>query len=106
MIYFKFYDNPSPKSLKRESLLTKLGERISKLIGSVLNANPDFDSKIDEVEQWLIEYDDIEYHQAIREIGIDTQGNIIIKMPDNRNYGFWSDAGLTINDFRNSESVI
>lgn len=99
MVYFKFYDTPSEKSLKRKSLLVKLGESVSKLFGSILKANPDFDSKIDEVKQWLIEYDDVEFHQAIREIGIDSQDNIIIKMPDNRNYGFWSDAGLTLNDF-------
>ena len=100
MIYFKFCDIPSKKSLRGKNVFIKLWDRISSSLGKFLNANPDIESKIDEVEQWVVEYDNTEYHQAIREIGIDSQGNIILKMPDDRNYGFWLDTGFTLNDFK------
>lgn len=60
-------------------------------------ANPDFDGKIDEVTQWLLEFvDDL----PNREIGLNANGDVIVKMPDERNYGYWTDNNLTLPDFR------
>ena len=35
-----------------------------------LSANPDFDDKIEDVNLWFIEYDDVVNHIANREIGL------------------------------------
>ena len=50
--------------------------------------------------EWLIEYDDVEFHQAVREIGLDTNKNLIVKLPDERNYGYWLDLDCDINFFK------
>ena len=63
-------------------------------------ANPDFDYLYDFVETWYIEYDETcEEDGTLREVGRDTYGRIIVKDPDKRNYGFWNDTNMGINDF-------
>ena len=76
-----------------------LGRLFSKLFHR-LEANPDFEESIDFVAEWLIEYDDVEFHQAVREMGFDTNKNLIVKLPDERNYGYWSDLDCDINFFK------
>lgn len=63
------------------------------------SANPDFDDKIEDVVQWFIEYDDVRGHIANREIGIGQNGKIIVKMPDERNYGYWLDTNCDWDGF-------
>ena len=36
---------------------------------------------------------------TVREVGRDTFGRIIVKDPDERNYGFWNDTNMGLNDF-------
>ena len=64
-------------------------------------ANPDFDDKIDAVFIWMLEFEDEEDFPN-REIGIDSNNNIILKMPFKKNYGYWTDNNLKYNDFVNS----
>jgi len=62
-------------------------------------ANPDFDDKIDEVQYWLVECDN-ETGIPEREIGLDKEGRVILKMPFKDNYGYWTDNNLLLNDFK------
>lgn len=62
-------------------------------------ANPDFDDKIDEVQYWLLECDN-ETGIPEREIGLDKEGRVILKMPLKDNYGYWTDNNLLLNDFK------
>lgn len=41
-----------------------------------------------------------------REIGIDSAGKTIIKMPDDRNYGYWTDNNLLLGDFKSHFNAI
>lgn len=62
-------------------------------------ANPDFDDKIDEVQYWLVECNN-ETGIPEREIGLDKEGRVILKMPFQDNYGYWTDNNLLLNDFK------
>ncbi len=61
-------------------------------------ANQDFANKIDDVEYWLVECDKASGIPQ-REIGLDKQGQVIMKMPFNDNYGYWTDNNLLLDDF-------
>ena|SRR5574343_864243 len=74
-----------------------------KLIESVLRiiipeSNPTYGKFIDDVEYWLIECE-IESGIPLREIGIDKNENVILKMPYKNDYGFWTDEDLLLKDF-------
>ena len=62
-------------------------------------ANPDYGNAIDDVRYWLVECD---YVSGIpqREIGLDSKGEAIMKMPYNSNYGYWIDNNLLLDDFK------
>jgi hypothetical protein len=64
-------------------------------------ANPDFENKIDLVETWIVELDN-ETEIPEREIGMDKNGRIIMKMPFKNNYGYWTDNNLLLTDFKNN----
>lgn len=61
-------------------------------------SNPTNGKLIDDVEFWLIECE-IESGIPIREIGIDKNENIILKMPHKNDYGYWTDEDLLLKDF-------
>ena len=62
--------------------------------------NPDFRGLYSLVDTWYIEYDETyEEDGTIREVGRDAYGRIIVKDPDKRNYGFWNDTNMGLNDF-------
>ncbi len=75
---------------------------VSSVIGFVKKilpeGNPDYDDSIDNVKTWLVEIDE-ETNFPNREIGIDTSKNVIMIMPDERNYGYWTDNNLQLEDF-------
>lgn len=71
-----------------------------RFVFSFLEANPDYEDKIDYVATWLIEYDDEKYHVTIKEIGLDENGQVIVKMPDERNYGYWPDTDFKLEGFK------
>ncbi|MFY0608599.1 MAG: hypothetical protein JXR10_17915 [Cyclobacteriaceae bacterium] len=62
-------------------------------------ANPDFDQLIDGVTHWQVELN----NQGIpeREIGLSPDGEPIMIMPWNNNYGYWTDNNLKESDFSN-----
>ena len=96
MIYIKIKD-PDTRLIK-DNLFKRT---IIFLLQLVLpRANPDFDKKIDLVSFWLLEFTD-EHSTPVREIGLNTHGELIMKMPYNRNYGYWVDNNLTFTDFKN-----
>ncbi len=100
MLYFKFnFKSFSQDSASKQEKESFLGRFFSKLFHR-LEANPDFEEAIDFVAEWLIEYDDVEFHQAVREIGFDINKNLIVKLPDERNYGYWLDLDCGINFFK------
>lgn len=98
MIYFNL------KSLSRSKQNNKTKRNfwyglLHKVFAS-LSSNPDFDDQIENVVEWFIEYDDTIDHVVNREIGIDKNGKIIVKMPDERNYGYWLDTNCDLDDFK------
>ena len=86
-----------------------LKSTFKKLIVGILTtvipkANPDFEDKIKDVKYWLVELH-IKTGIPQREIGLDKTGQIILKMPFNDNYGFWTDNNLLLDDFKKSFQV-
>lgn len=82
----------------------KVRDRAWGFVGKILSyfipkANPDFDRLIDDVETWLIELNEEGIPE--REIGFNSNGVPIMKMPWNKNYGYWTDNNLTADDFEN-----
>ncbi len=67
-------------------------------------SNPDFENKIEDVVYWLLEFDEDDV--PIREIGLDKNNEVILKMPYKKNYGFWTDNELLYDDFINRFSAV
>ena len=78
-----------------------IGARIVKVVLTTIipTANPDFENKIDKVSTWLIEFEGDSYYPN-REVGLDISNKPILIMPWKKNYGYWTDNNLTIEDFR------
>ena len=98
MKYLKFIEKKTSNAEEKESFLINLLRKILEFL--LPQANPDFDHLYLLVETWYIEYDEIdEQDGAYREVGRDAYGRIIVKDPDERNSGFWSDTNMGINDY-------
>ncbi len=70
------------------------------ILSSIIpKGNPDFEDKIDLVETWVVELEN-ETGIPEREIGMDKNGRIIVKMPFKNNYGYWTDNNLLLPDFK------
>ena len=97
MLYFKF----QYRHRQKNGIMKK--KNIWRVLFSVLNdifaANPDFENKIPYVALWVVEYENNKFNQVIRELGFDTNGKIIVKLPDERNFGFWIDSDYTMKDY-------
>jgi hypothetical protein len=95
--YIKF---KVPASLPQK-LPGNIGKRLAKIIlTSVIPiANPDFENKIENVVSWLIEFENDSYYPN-REIGLDEFEKPIMIMPWGKNYGYWTDNNLVMEDFR------
>jgi len=96
------FDAPRSNSQTTKDGLIK--SSLKKLLVGVLTtiipkANPDFEDKIDEVKYWLVECDN-ESGIPEREIGLDKEGRVILKMPYKDNYGYWTDNNLLLKDFK------
>lgn len=61
-------------------------------------ANPDYDDRIGEVHTWLVEIDETSLYPK-REIGLDSTGRVSVRLPDEQNYGYWTDNNLYYQDF-------
>jgi hypothetical protein len=78
---------------------------LTKLLSSMLpKANPDFDGKIQDVRQWILEVDD-EEGTPDREIGLDDNGNVLMIMPWRNNYGFWTDSNVRVDELAKSHKM-
>jgi|SRR5688572_13354773 hypothetical protein len=99
--YIQFEAPPGLRGSKTEGRVMQTLKKVAESIFSkiVPEANPDFEKKIDEVKIWLIECDN-NGGLPQREIGIDKDGQVIIKMPFKNNWGYWTDNNLVLEDFR------
>ena len=84
-----------------------IGKRLAKVVLESIApiANPDFEKKIDKVAFWLIEFENDSYYPS-REIGLDSSGKTIMIMPWEKNYGYWTDNNLVIENFRTNFETI
>ena len=61
-----------------------------KLLFFIPKANPGYEPKLHEIEEWIVEFDaDGLPH---REIGLSASGAIVVAGPNDRDYGFWLDT--------------
>ena len=58
MIYFKFYKLPITDDESLQKSKNGLLRRIIRKINNIFLSNPDFESKLQEVVQWYLEYDE------------------------------------------------
>lgn len=86
--------NPPKDGWVKKVFITILAGVLTKVIPK---ANPDFDKEIDDVKFWLLECDEDGIPE--REIGLDKDGWVIVKMPFKENYGYWTDNNFILNDF-------
>lgn len=71
----------------------------------VSKANPDYENKIDLVVYWLLEFED-DHSTPEREIGLNSDGDVMMKMPYKKNCGYWVDSSLTVEDFKKSFETV
>lgn len=64
-------------------------------------ANPDFDDMYYRVKTWYVEYDE-ENNYTNREVGLDSNGEVIFKAPYKKDLGFWVEKDLTLKDYSDS----
>lgn len=100
MKYIKFKIPENISKTKEEGVFQKyFFNLVSFILRKIIpKANPDFNNQIDDVEYWLLECE-IENGIPEREIGIEKNGNVIVKMPFKDNYGYWTDNNLKLNYF-------
>lgn len=102
MIYFSFNHPYTHKEKRTDTNCIKVTFK-SFLLYAIKKvfpiANPDFEKAIQHVTTWYVEYDNTEYNLVLREIGKDAKNNIIIKVPDERNRGFWTDSDLDLSAY-------
>ena len=99
-IYIKFAD-PKPENPQPPDGPVKKAVKyaIIKILTTIIpKANPDFDHLLDTVDFWKIEFDKKE-NCTWREIGFDKDGVSIVAMPLGKNYGYWTDNHLTLEDY-------
>ena len=100
MLYFKFQYRHRKKEIPVQTMKEKnLCSRICFILNKYFNADPDFFDKLGYVAIWYLEYDE-KCDEPFREIGIDSSGKIIVKMPDERNYGYWVDTNCDLQFFK------
>jgi hypothetical protein len=101
-IYIKFKNSKETGNSdgRPKTWLTRTFQKsLIKVLTTIIpKANPDFDDKIADVDEWLIEINE-ETGEPERELGINKTGQTIAIMPFNRNYGYWTDNSLNLDDF-------
>lgn len=96
MKYLRF--NYNLGAIPEYSFFEKILIKIVRIV--IPEENPDFRESYHFVETWYIEYDETSENDGVcREVGRDAFGRIIIKTPDDRNYGYWNDTNMGIGDF-------
>lgn len=62
---------------------------IKSLLFFIPRANPDVERLLPDVKAWALELSDDGWPE--REIGISSSGEVLFRLPDDRNTGFWTD---------------
>ncbi len=106
MNYLKFR---APRTFKEKGEQSRVSEilirsTIKAIERTLPQANPDYDDQIDDVRTWLIEIVD-ESDFPNREIGLDNDGKAIMILPNEDNYGYWTDNNLKLKDFRENFEI-
>lgn len=83
---------------KREGIFDKIVQFVFSLVP---NANPRYKYKYYRLNEWFIEFD--KEGNAIREMGIDINGDVIFASPYKQNPGFWINSNVKISDFEHNE---
>ena|SRR5690606_10201220 len=101
--YLKIEAPKSAVATSKDGLIKNFLKKIIVIVLKMIvpKANPDFDEKIDEVNFWLIEFEEISGIPK-REIGLDEFENPILKMPYKSNYGYWTDNNLLLKNFKST----
>src|SRR5262245_26851506 len=95
--YIKFNDPDKRVKRIKESRWKRFVKML--LISFIPSGNPTFDDEIENVKEWLIEFKGGNQYPN-REIGLDNLQQPIMIMPWRRNYGYWIDNNLLLNDFK------
>lgn len=100
MTYIEF-ESPFYKSgkVRKLSFFKKLTINFLSMV--LPEANPNYEGRFDDVFKWLIEFDG-KGKLITREIGIDEEGNVVMKMPFEKNYGFWLDTNAKMEYFNDN----
>ena len=97
-IYIRF-DAPRKEFTPKSGLQRKIENAVIKIFTALIpKANPDFENLLPKVVYWKVEYS-ISEDASMREIGFDKNETSIVAMPLGKNYGFWTDNHLTIEDY-------
>ncbi|WP_276979490.1 hypothetical protein [Flavobacterium filum] len=100
-IYIKFKVNKltTHSGDRPKAWLTRTLQKFLTALTTIIpKANPDFDDKIDDVDEWLVEINE-KTGEPEREIGINNVEQTIAIMPFNQNYGYWTDNTFNLDDF-------
>ena len=65
------------------------------------NSNPGYEGRMHRINRWLIEIDSSGLPN--REIGLDTNNDIVVAGPSDRDYGYWCDTNMTESDLSGEE---
>ena len=103
MIYIKFH-NKSYNETDNLSLIDRVVVYFLNKICHIPKANPDFDGLYGQVIIWYIEYDE-ENDYTNREVGLDKNGEVIVKAPFKKNLGLWVDEDLTLKDYSDNFEI-
>ena len=108
-IYIKFKTDDivagSQQGTGKSRFMRSIEDTLINVAFSIIpKANPDFDGKIQHVRQWILEVDD-EEGTTDREIGLDENGTVIMIMPWRKNYGFWTDSNVGLDELAKSHEM-
>ncbi len=102
-IYIKFSAPTFQEKKERRNLFKRLLKIAIPYFIPV--GNPIFDDKINEVKEWLIEFENGKNYPN-REIGINILHDPIMIMPWRKNYGYWIDNNLLLEDFKSAFKAV
>lgn len=100
MLYFKIKE--PDRAVRKQGVMQRGIRFFLELI--IPKANPDYEKKIDSVVYWLLEFES-KRSTPEREIGLDSNEEVIVKMPYKNNYGYWVDNSLTLEGFQKTFKV-
>ena len=102
-MFIKFTDPGTRTKRAKESLWKRITLKL--LVSFIPSGNPNFEDEMDNVKEWLIEFKDGNQFPN-REIGLDILQQPIMIMPWRRNYGYWLDNNLLLQDFKSNFNAV